>query len=148
MRKAIILEDFMNTINSIIIEGNLVRDPMFKMTPSGAALCTFTLAANRNYVRNNETVKEVSFFDIETWSEMAKQCSQDGQKGRGVRVVGRLKQDRWKDSEGKMHSRIKVVADNVAFKPMKKKENAAAQESHASMEKTAVQEEVAEAIAF
>ncbi|MEL3908249.1 MAG: single-stranded DNA-binding protein [Treponemataceae bacterium] len=109
----------MNTINSIIIEGNLVRDPVLKVTPNGTPVCNFSLATNRYYTHNNEKVTETSFFDIETWADVAKQCSADGRKGRGVRIVGRLKQDRWKGNDGKNYSRIKVVADNVAFKPQK-----------------------------
>lgn len=135
----------MNTINSIIIEGNLVRDPVLNITPNGTSICSFSLASNRNYVRNNEKINEVSFFTIETWADMARQCASVGRKGRGVRVVGRLKQDRWKDAEGKSYSRIKIVADNVAFKPAKQN----SENVQTSLEKAAVaQEEVAEAVAF
>lgn len=108
----------MNTINSIILEGRLVRDPVLKVTPNGTEVCNFSLATNRYYMSNNEKVSETSFFDVETWADTARLCSTDGRKGRGVRVVGRLKQDRWKGSDGKNYSRIKVVADNVAFRPM------------------------------
>ncbi len=108
----------MNTINSIILEGRLVRDPVLKVTPNGTEVCNFSLATNRYYMSNNEKVSETSFFDVETWANTARICSTDGRKGRGVRVVGRLKQDRWKGSDGKNYSRIKVVADNVAFRPM------------------------------
>lgn len=108
----------MNTINSIILEGRLVRDPVLKVTPNGTEVCNFSLATNRYYMSNNEKVSETSFFDVETWADTARLCSTDGRKGRGVRVVGRLKQDRWKGNDGKNYSRIKVVADNVAFRPM------------------------------
>lgn len=108
----------MNTINSIVIEGRLVRDPVLKLMPNGTEVCSFSLATNRYYMSNNEKVNETSFFDVETWAETAKLCSTDGRKGRGVRIVGRLKQDRWKGNDGKNYSRIKVVADNVAFRPM------------------------------
>ena len=108
----------MNTINSIVIEGRLVRDPVLKVTPNGTEVCSFSLATNRYYMSNNEKVNVTSFFDVETWAETAKLCSTDGRKGRGVRIVGRLKQDRWKGNDGKNYSRIKVVADNVAFRPM------------------------------
>ena len=108
----------MNTINSIVIEGRLVRDPVLKLTPNGTEVCSFSLATNRYYMSNNEKVNETSVFDVETWAETAKLCSTDGRKGRGVRIVGRLKQDRWKGNDGKNYSRIKVVADNVAFRPM------------------------------
>ena len=65
--------------------------------------------------------KEVSFFDISCWTRLAEVCSEYLKKGRGVRVVGRLKQDRWTDADGKPHSRIEIVAEHVEFKPQFKK---------------------------
>ena len=47
---------------------------------------------------------------------MAEACEKHLQKGRGVRVVGRLKQDRWTDEEGGSHNKIKVVGEHVEFK--------------------------------
>jgi single-strand DNA-binding protein len=61
--------------------------------------------------------KEVSFFDVETWSKVAENCYNLGHKGRGVRVVGRLKQDRWAGADGKQRSRITIVAEHVEFRP-------------------------------
>jgi single-strand DNA-binding protein len=40
-----------------------------------------------------------------------------GHKGRGVRVVGRLKQSRWTDTDGKTKSRVSIVAEHVEFRP-------------------------------
>lgn len=48
-------------------------------------------------------------------------------KGRGVRVVGRLKQDTWKDEAGKSASRIYVIAEHIEYKPAKKSEEAESQ---------------------
>jgi single-strand DNA-binding protein len=61
--------------------------------------------------------KEVSYIDIETWSKTGEYCRANGEKGRGVRVVGRLKQERWTGNDGKPRSRIAVVADHVEFRP-------------------------------
>ena len=107
----------MNSLNSILVEGNLVRDPALSKTPRGTQVCTFSLASNRYYKMDNESQKEVSFFDVEVWSKLALSCSENLKKGRGVRVVGRLKQDRWSDAEGKNHSRIKIIGEHVEFKP-------------------------------
>lgn len=112
----------LSNLNSIIIEGNLVRDPMLKTTPNGHPVCSFAVASNRFYKQNEDTEKEVSFFDIETWSKLAQTCGDVLKKGRGVRVVGRLKQDRWLDNGGKNQSRIKIVAEHVEFKPVFRKE--------------------------
>lgn len=108
----------MNSLNSILLEGNLVKDPLEKRTPQDTLLCNFTIAVNRSYKKDDDYVKEVSYFDIEVWSTIAESCLKHLCKGRGVRVVGRLKQDRWVDDDENPHSRIKVVAEHVEFKPI------------------------------
>jgi len=111
----------MNNLNSILIEGNLVRDPELSYTAKGTAVCKFSVACNRFFKQGEETQKEVSYFDVSCWTRLAEVCSEYLKKGRGVRVVGRLKQDRWTDADGKGHSRIEIVAEHVEFKPQFKK---------------------------
>ena len=112
----------MNNLNSILIEGNLVRDPLLRSTPRGTQICTMCLASNRYYKQETGFEKEVSFFDVESWARLAEACYAKGLKGRGVRVVGRLKQDRWNDPDGKPRSRVSIVAEHVEFRPEFKKE--------------------------
>jgi len=112
----------MNNLNSILIEGNMVRDPRYSTTSRGTPLCTFSLASNRFFRQDNGYEREVSFFDVETWAKLADTCNNMGKKGRGVRVVGRLKQDRWTGTDGKPRSRISIVAEHVEFRPEFKKE--------------------------
>jgi single-strand DNA-binding protein len=107
----------MNNLNSIIIEGNMVRDPLLRSTAKGTALCTFSIASNRYYRQDSGLESEVSFFDVESWSKLAESCHDLGHKGRGVKVVGRLKQDRWNGPDGKQRSRITIVAEHVEFRP-------------------------------
>lgn len=108
----------MNSLNSILIEGNLTRDPELKSTPKGTPVCSFSVASNRFYKQDEEYQKEVSFFDVEAWAKLAESCAEYLEKGRGVRVVGRLKQDRWQDQEGNPRSKVKIVAEHVEFKPV------------------------------
>ena len=115
----------MNNLNSILIEGNLVRDPLLRSTPKGTSVCTFSLASNRFYKQDTGFEKEVSFFDVDTWGKLAEACYSKGRKGRGVRVVGRLKQDRWSDAEGKTHTKVSIVAEHVEFRPEFKKDEIA-----------------------
>lgn len=112
----------LSNLNSIILEGNLVADPVAKTTPNGTSIASFSIASNRTYfVKEKEVDTEVSYFDIEAWSKLADSCNETLKKGRSVRVVGRLKQDRWTDADWKNHSRVKIVAEHVEFKPMRKK---------------------------
>ena len=121
----------MNNLNSIILEGNLTRDPVMDKTPKGTAVCHFTVASNRYYKSEGERQEEVGFFDVEVWSRLAETCSEYLMKGRGVRVVGRLKQDRWSSAEGEPRSRIHIVGEHVEFRARPKTEGAADAESSA-----------------
>jgi len=119
----------MNNLNSVLIEGNLVKDPMLRSTPKGTQICTLRMASNRYFKRDNQSSgfeKEVHYFDVESWARLAELCYAKGKKGRGVRVVGRLKQNRWNDPEGKPRSKVTIVADHVEFRTeFKKDENPA-----------------------
>lgn len=109
----------MNSLNSILLEGNVVRDAIYKETAKGTPICSFTIASNRFFkTESGEFDQEVSFFEIETWGKLAEACNKSCSKGRGVRVVGRLKQGRWKDDSGANHSKIAVIAEHVEFKPV------------------------------
>ena len=118
----------MNNLNSIILEGNLTKDGEKKNTDF--SVCSLSVAVNRSYKnKNGEWVDEVSFFDIECFGNMADFAEKNAIKGRGIRVVGRLKQDRWTDENGKTYSKVKVIAEHIEYKPMFKKpeEEAAAE---------------------
>jgi single-strand DNA-binding protein len=134
----------MNNLNSILIEGNLVRDPKLRSTPKGTQVCTMSLASNRYYKRESGFEKEVSFFNIEAWGRLGENAYRVGKKGRGVRVVGRLKQDRWIGADGKPKSRVTIIAEHVEFRPEFKKGGAPAEEFTAYDEAEIDAEEVAE----
>ncbi len=117
-----------NMLNSVLIDGNLTRDPEVRTTSKGTKVCNFGLASNRYYEVEEEKVQEVSFFDIESWSKLGEACANNLTKGRGVRVIGRLKQDRWQNDEGQNRSRVKIVAEHIVFKPRIKRGDEGADE--------------------
>ena len=119
----------MNNLNSILIEGNMVRDPLFRSTPKGTSVCSFTIASNRFYRQDSNLEKEVGFFEVEAWGRLADACSNQGHKGRGVRVVGRLKQDRWTGNDGKNHNKVAIVAEHVEYRPDFKKTSESSESS-------------------
>lgn len=57
--------------------------------------------AVNHYFKNAhaEPVEEVMFITIQAWGSLAKSCLQYLQKGREIRVVGRLRQERWQQQE-------------------------------------------------
>ena len=130
----------MNNLNSVLVEGNLVRDPEYKTTTKGTALCKFTVASNRYFKQEDGFEKEVSYFDVESWGKIADSVNNLGRKGRGVRVVGRLKQERWNGNDGKAMSRVVIVADHVEYRPEFKKDNTEAEEEYAAEESAEAEE--------
>jgi len=109
----------MNSLNSILIEGNLAKDPDLKKTAKGTFVCNFTIASSRYFMVDGEYQQEIDFFDVTVWSELAEICGEKLKKGRGVRIIGRLSQSRWKDEQGKNRSRVYITADHVEFKAEK-----------------------------
>ena len=107
-----------NNLNSVIVEGNLTKDADFDSTQKGTGFCTFSVATNRYFKSGEEIQHEVSSGDVEAWGKLADSCRSLLVKGSGVRVVGRLKQDRWNSEDGKAKSRVKIVAEHIESKPV------------------------------
>lgn len=113
----------MNQLNSVLLEGNLVKDAVTKDTLKGVPVARFTIAVSRTFKNSNgKTADEVFYFDIEAYGSMAEIFSDKLKKGCGVRVVGRLKQERWKDADGKACSKGVVIAEHIEVKPFVEKE--------------------------
>ena len=108
------------SLNTVNVMGNLTRDPENKHVPSGKTLCILSIASNRTYLKNNEKVNEVSYFDVEVWGAAGENCAKYLSKGSGVIVEGKLKQERWK-KDGKSYNQIKIMANTIHFLPNKRK---------------------------
>ena len=104
----------MNCLNQVIIEGRIEK---MEQIPEGLSFVVSSTRVYKNAEGENE--EEVSFFDVETFGHLADLIERYGKKDRGIRVVGRLKQKRWKDETGKEFSKSVIIADYVEFKPMK-----------------------------
>ena len=105
----------MNQLNCLIVQGNIVKDPETVTTPNGYDVSKFPIAINRFYKdKNGNTQKEVGYFDIEAWGDLSKWLNENNRKkGDEIRIVGRMKQNLWKDENGKSHSSISIVAEHI-----------------------------------
>lgn len=80
--------------HTIIIVGNLGRDPEMRYTPGGQAVTNFNVATNRQYTSSDgQQVKETVWFRVSTWGKNAENCNQYLRKGSRVLVEGRLVPD-------------------------------------------------------
>ncbi len=106
----------MVSVNTVILGGNLTRDPEVRYTPQGTAVANFGLAISRTFrTKEGEQKEEVCFVDVETWGRQAETCGEYLKKGRPVLVEGNLKLDTWENKEGQKRSKHKVRAIRVQF---------------------------------
>ena len=96
-------------MNKIFIIGNLVRDPELRTTPSGVAVCTFTIAVN------GRKPEDTQFFRITTWRQMAENCQRFLAKGRKVAVAGAVSLNTYTAKDGTTKASLEVNADEVEF---------------------------------
>ena len=107
--------------NDIVIDGNLVRDPVIKITSKGTKICNFSLAHNRYFKKGDDWESEVSYFDVQAWNQLAERVEREGAKGMLAKVSGRLKQERWLQ-DGQSRSRVVIVAEFIELASQTKDE--------------------------
>lgn len=117
-----------------IIMGNLTRDPELRNTPSGASVCTFTVAVNRNYKDSSGSLQEaVSFIDCVAWNKPGEIINQYAKKGTGIFISGRLDQRSWEDkTTGSRRSRVEIVVEDFNFMSNTTKANGYSSDSQES----------------
>lgn len=108
--------------HTIIIAGNVGRDPEMRYTPSGQAVTSFSVATSRNYTGSNgQQVKETIWFRISAWGKLAETCSQYLKKGSKVLVEGRMVADTngnprtFQRNDGTTGASFEVTAQTVRF---------------------------------
>ena len=78
-------------MNKAFIIGRLARDPEFRLTPSGIALCRFTLATDR-FPRQDDQ-QTADFIRVVTWRRLAEICNEYLKKGKLIAIDGRIQLD-------------------------------------------------------
>lgn len=101
-------------LNRIVIIGRLTRDPEMRQTPSGTAVCTFTLAVDRSFKSANGE-RETDFIPVVVWRQLGETCAQYLAKGKLAAVDGRLQIRTYQAQDGSKRTAAEVVADNVRF---------------------------------
>lgn len=95
--------------------GRLTKDPELRHTQQGTAVCSFTLAVNRRFKRD-----EADFINIIAWQKTAEFVQQYFTKGLQVGVAGRIQTRTYDDKDGKRVYVTEIVAEEVYFADSKK----------------------------
>ena len=111
------------SFHTIIIVGNVGRDPEMRYTPAGQAVTSFSVASNRRYTASNgEQVNETIWFRVSAWGKQAEICNQYLKKGSKVLVEGRLTPDKntggpkvYSRQDGTSGANFDVTATTIRF---------------------------------
>jgi single-strand DNA-binding protein len=101
-----------NSINHVVLVGNLVRDGELRYISSGTSVMNFSIAVNRSRKQGDQWVEEAMFFDVELFGRQAEAIQRFMVKGKQVGVQGELRQDRW-EQDGQTRSKVRVHAINL-----------------------------------
>ncbi|NIP56114.1 single-stranded DNA-binding protein [candidate division KSB1 bacterium] len=103
-------------MNTIIITGNLVRDPEIRQLQSGKTVCNFTIANSRKWKNEyGDEQEDVCFIDCKAFGRTAETIGQYLKKGRPVLIDGRITQDKWQDENGNNRSKHVITVGRFEF---------------------------------
>lgn len=100
-------------LNKVVLCGRLTADPELKQTPSGVAICTFTLAVNRRFSKDGE--RAADFIQCVAWRQTAEFITKYFDKGNAICITGSIQTRSWDDSKGGKRYATEVVADEAMF---------------------------------
>ncbi len=111
------MADFkMPELNSVVIAGNLTKDPIFRQTTSGTPVVNFSIASNRRFKDKNEEWKEdVCYVGIVAWNRLADSCKDRLKKGNAVLVDGELQSRTFKTEDGMNRTIVEIKARRIQF---------------------------------
>lgn len=95
-------------LNSVNLQGRLVRDPDVREITGGKKLATFTLAVDKGK-------DATDFIDCQAFDRTADTIGSYVHKGDMIVVTGRLSINLWKDKEGKNRKDYRVTVYDVNF---------------------------------
>ena len=106
-------------LNKVILMGRFTRDPELRSTPQGVSTCAFSIAVDRNFVRQGEE-RKADFINCVAWRQTAEFISKYFKKGNMVALEGSIQTRSWDDQDGKKRYATEVIVSQVYFAESKR----------------------------
>jgi len=106
----------MPELNSIVIAGNLTKDPVFRETNNKTPVVNFHVAANRRYKDSQNLWQEdVCYVGVVAWNKLAESCKDRLKKGSAVLIDGELQSRTFKTEDGRNRTIVEIKAKRIQF---------------------------------
>jgi len=110
----------MNQLNQIILEGNIDSFELKKDPVHGAFLDLRIVHEITGKDTDGCFVTSYSYFNVYLFGQMIDRYKERLRAKRGVRLVGKLKEERWQGLDNEVYNRIVIIAEHIELKLMKK----------------------------
>ena len=105
-----------NSVNKVILVGNLGQDPESRFTPQGTAVTNLSVATNETWKnQNGESQDKTEWHRIVMYGKMAETAAEYMKKGQMVYVEGRLETNEWEDQNQVKRRTTQVRCDNFTM---------------------------------
>lgn len=118
-------------MNVVTMVGRLTKDVELRVTQAGTPVANFSLAVNRDYVREGEP--KADFFTVVLWGKLAESCNNHIGKGAMVAVRGTLQNRSYTGKDGNKRYVTEIIGDKVQFLLAGRGDNIATAEQAASI---------------
>lgn len=106
----------MNTVNKVILLGQLAADPDFKFLPSGKPVCKLRVLTNElRRDKAGELHERPEVHRVNVWGDEAKLCKRYLKQGRRVYLEGRIQTQHWKAKDNHQMETVEVTADKLVY---------------------------------
>lgn len=109
-------------LNRVVLVGRLTKDPEYRVTQSGIAVASFTLAVNRTFTNANGE-RQADFINCIVFRKQAENVNTYLHKGSLAGVDGRLQSRSYDNQEGRRVYVTEVVCESVQFLEPKNSRN-------------------------
>ena len=105
-----------NSLNKVILIGNLGQDPEARFTPQGTAVTNLSVATNESWKdQSGETQDRTEWHRVVMYGRMAETASEYMKKGQMVYVEGRLHTREWEDKNQIKRRTTEISCDNFTM---------------------------------
>ena len=105
-----------NSVNKVILIGNLGQDPEARFTPQGTAVTNLSVATNESWKDQSGEVQErTEWHRVVMYGRMAETADKYMKKGQMVYVEGRLHTQEWEDKDQVKRRTTEIRCDNFTM---------------------------------
>ncbi len=105
-----------NSVNKVILVGNLGQDPEGRFTPQGTAVTNLSVATNESWKnQNGELQDRTEWHRVVMYGKMAETANEYMHKGQMVYVEGRLQTNEWEDKNQIKRRTTEIKCDNFTM---------------------------------